>query len=66
MIENLPKNLTEFIKAGESTIVEYKEAPGGRTRQEINNYIYSQINDDLKTKNNRVRTSLTYLRKKFY
>lgn len=26
MIEELPKNLIEFIKAGESTTVEYKEA----------------------------------------
>lgn len=26
MIENLPKNLIEFIETGESTIVEYKEA----------------------------------------
>ena len=26
MIENLPKNLIEFIKAGESTTIEYKEA----------------------------------------
>ena len=25
MIENLPKNLIEFIKSGESIIVEYKE-----------------------------------------
>ena len=26
MIENLPKNLIEFIKSGEGTMVEYKEA----------------------------------------
>ena len=41
-----------------------KESSNGRTRQEINNYIYPQMNEDLETKNNRVRTSLTYLRKK--
>ena len=27
-------------------------------------YIYLQMNEDLETKNSRVRTSLTYLRKK--
>ena len=41
-----------------------KESSDGRTRQEINDYIYSQMNENLETKNNRVRTSLTYLRKK--
>lgn len=41
-----------------------KEPSVGRTRQEINDYIYPQMNEDLKAKNNRVRTALTYLRKK--
>lgn len=41
-----------------------KESSDGRTRQEINDYIYSQMNENLETKNSRVRTSLTYLRKK--
>ena len=41
-----------------------KESSDGRTRQEINDYIYPQMNEDLATKNSRVRTSLTYLRKK--
>ena len=41
-----------------------KESSNGRTRQEINDYIYPQMNEDLETKNSRVRTSLTYLRKK--
>ena len=41
-----------------------KESSNGRTRQEINYYIYSRMNEDLETKNNKVRTSLTYLRKK--
>lgn len=41
-----------------------KEFSNGRTRQEINDYIYPQMRENLKTKNNRVRTSLTYLRKK--
>lgn len=41
-----------------------KESLDGRTRREINDYIYPQMNEDLEVKNNRVRTSLTYLRKK--
>ncbi len=41
-----------------------KESSAGRTRQEINDYIYPQMNDNFETKNSRVRTSLTYLRKK--
>lgn len=41
-----------------------KEFSNGRTRQEINDYIYPQMRENLETKNNRVRTSLTYLRKK--
>lgn len=36
----------------------------GRTRQEINDYIYPLINDNLENKNSRVRTALTYLRTK--
>lgn len=34
------------------------------TRQEINNYIYPKLQEDLKTKNSKIRTTLTYLRKK--
>ena len=41
-----------------------KESSDGRTRQEINDYIYPLMNEELETKNSRVRTSLTYLRKK--
>lgn len=41
-----------------------KEPSVDRTRQEINDYIYPQMNEDLKAKNNRVRTALTYLKKK--
>lgn len=41
-----------------------KESSNGKTRQEINDYIYPQMNGNLETKNSRVRTSLTYLRKK--
>lgn len=36
----------------------------GRTRQEINNYIYPKLSGDEEKKSNKVRTVLTYLRKK--
>lgn len=51
-------------KLKELILVFIKESSNGRTRQEINDYIYPQMNGDLKTKNNKVRTVLTYLRKK--
>lgn len=38
----------------------------GITRQEINEYIYPILNDKKEIMNNRVRTTLTYLRKKQY
>ena len=41
-----------------------KESSNGRTREEINDFIYQQMNDHLETKNSRVRTALTYLRRK--
>lgn len=41
-----------------------KDSSNGRTRQEINNYIYPKMNGDMTFKNNKIRTSLTYLRKK--
>ena len=51
---NLKELILNFIKASSE----------GKTRQEINNYIYPKMNGDLVTKNNKVRTSLTYLRNK--
>ena len=36
----------------------------GRSRQEINDFVYPQLADDIDVMNNRVRTTLTYLRKK--
>lgn len=41
-----------------------KETANGRTRQEINEHVYPKMNSDLEIKNNRVRTALTYLRKR--
>ena len=34
------------------------------SRKEINDYIYPMLNDSIETKDNRVRTVLTYLRTK--
>lgn len=35
----------------------------GRTRREINDYIYPLMNEELRIKNSKVRTALTSLRK---
>ena len=46
-------------------ILEYiKSSIEGRTRHEINDYIYPKMNEDQENKNNRVRTALTYLKNK--
>lgn len=60
-------NNEEFIdnnKLKELIFTYIKESPIGRTRKEINAYIYSQMNEEQVTKNNRVRSTLTYLRQK--
>jgi predicted transcriptional regulator len=41
-----------------------KNSQGGRTRKEINEYIYKQISEETKNKSNKVRSALTYLKKK--
>ena len=70
-VANIPitnKNSNEkFInnnKLKELILAFIKENFDGRTRQEINDYIYPQMNEEIEAKNSRVRTSLTYLRKK--
>ena len=45
-------------------ILDYIDKSEGRTRQEINNYIYPQLQGEEKNINNKIRTALTYLRKK--
>ena len=45
-------------------VFEYISQSEGRTRQEINNYIYPILNTDETTMNNRIRTALTYLKRK--
>ena len=45
-------------------VFEYISQSEGRTRQEINNYIYPILNTDETTMNNRMRTALTYLKRK--
>lgn len=62
-------NNVEFInnKKLKNLILKFiKDSVDGRTRQEINDFIYPKINDNIKIKNNRVRTALTYLRKNGY
>ena len=51
--EKLRELIYEFIKSSE-----------GRTRQEINEYIYPMLNMEKNDMNNKVRTTLTYLKKK--
>ena len=45
-------------------ILDFIKESDGRSRQEINDYIYPILKDSKETMNNRVRTTLTYLRKK--
>ena len=52
-VQELRKLILDFIKESE-----------GKTRQEINKYIYPILNDSKEIMNNRVRTTLTYLRTK--
>jgi len=60
-------NFGNFIKSEKlrELIFEYvKDSSYGRTRKEINDYVYPLMSDNLENKNSRVRTSLTYLRTK--
>ena len=52
-VQKLRKLILDFIKES-----------NGRSRQEINDYIYPILKDTKETMNNRVRTTLPYLRKK--
>jgi len=45
-------------------ILEFIMSSNGKTRQEINEYVYPKLNADERTMNNKVRTALTSLRKK--
>ena len=45
-------------------ILDFIKESDGRSRQEINEYIYPILKDAKETMNNRGRTTLTYLRKK--
>lgn len=52
-IEELREIILVFIKKSK-----------GRTRKEINEYVYSVLNNNSKIVNNRIKTTLAYLRKK--
>ncbi len=45
-------------------ILNFIKGSSGKTRKEINDYIYPILNQDIKIMDSRVRTALTYLRKK--
>lgn len=56
----------KYIKSQElkSLLFEFISNSEGRTRKEINDYIYPILNETISKMDNRVRTSLTYLRTK--
>ena len=62
LIKNTKNNITSSKL--KELILEFITNSNGRTRQEINNYIYPILNEEIIHMNNRVRTSLTYLKKK--
>lgn len=45
-------------------ILNFIKGSSGKTRKEINDYIYPILNQDIKIMDSRVRTALTYLRRK--
>ena len=65
LIKNI-ENKSRYITSSKlkELILEFIVNSEGKTRQEINDYIYPLLNEELSSKNNRVRASLTYLKKK--
>ena len=65
LIKNI-ENKSGYITSSKlkELILEFIVNSEGKTRQEINDYIYPLLNEELSSKNNRVRASLTYLKKK--
>lgn len=60
------KNGDNYITSSKlkDILLEFITNSNGRTRQEINDYIYPMLNEEIQFMNNRVRASLTYLKKK--
>lgn len=60
------KNRENYITSSKlkDILLDFITDSNGRTRQEINDYIYPILNEEIASMNNRVRASLTYLKKK--
>jgi len=60
------KNSENYITSSKlkDIILEFITDSNGRTRQEINDFVYPMLNEEIAVMNNRVRSSLTYLKKK--
>jgi len=60
------KNGESYITSSKlkDILLEFITNSNGKTRQEINDYIYPILNEEISSMNNRVRASLTYLKKK--
>ena len=65
-INKVVESNIEYLSSEElrKIILNFIRNSDGRSRQEINDFVYPQLADDMDVMNNRVRTTLTYLRKK--
>lgn len=65
-INKVVESNIEYLSSEElrKIILNFIRNSDGRSRQEINDFVYPQLADDIDVMNNRVRTTLTYLRKK--
>lgn len=65
-INKVVESNIEYISSAElrKIILNFIKNSDGRSRQEINDFVYPQLADDIDIMNSRVRTTLTYLRKK--
>lgn len=65
-INNSVEGILGYVSSVElrKVLLDFIKNSNGRSRQEINEYIYPKLNENIDAMNNRVRTTLTYLRKK--
>jgi len=65
-INKVVESNIEYLSSEElrKIILNFIRNSDGRSRQEINDFVYPQLANDIDVMNNRVRTTLTYLRKK--
>ncbi len=64
MLNKVEKDEYVSVQKLRKLVLDFIEESDGRSRQEINEYIYPILNNSKEIMNNRVRTTLTYLRKK--